>query len=90
MENQLISIENLLPGDEILVSGLDLNYLKVIRIGKSESYITSRGINRKRWKSFKCKRMNNAMLLSDQLDDKEIYQNLDYKTIWLIKRENTI
>jgi len=87
-ENRLIKIDDLQIGDEVIVRGLDLNYMKIIRVPKkcqktnpwTKNTYTS-------YTSSKCKRMNREKFDLQYNVDKEVYFDFTHKTIWLIKRE---
>lgn len=92
MENRPIKIDELQIGDEVIVRGLDLNYMKIIRPPKSEikTYQPWQSTTKQtfiHWKSAKCKRMNGTIFENTPKNDKEVYFDFEYKTIWLVKRK---
>ena len=90
--NKVISIDQLQKGDEVIVRGLDLNYMKVIRPPRQQAK-TYTGINGTvnhytQWSASKCKRMNGTIFNNRPEWDKEVYFNFEHNSIWLVKREN--
>jgi len=95
MENCLIKIEDLQIGDEVIVRGLDLNYLKILRLPKQKTrtytnHLTGITTNYNYMSTCKCERMNYEKLENKYQDDKIIYFNFSYKAIWLVKRKNNV
>ena len=90
MENRLIEIQDLKVGDEIIISCYSqLKYLKIVRIPKNKESTR-----------FKCsiKQMQrtsgnytwgvNCFEQDITQHNKVIYQDLNERQIWLVKREN--
>ena len=90
--NKVITINQLQEGDEVIVRGLDLNYMKVIRPPKQQSKIytgfSGNVTNYQTWTAGKCKRMNGTIFSNKPQWDKEVYFDFEHKSIWLVKREN--
>lgn len=87
--NKLIKIEELQIGDEVIVRGLDLNYMKIIRPPKQQQkqYKIGNQVNNYTvWASSKCKRMNGSIFSNQPQFDKEVYFDFAGKSIWLVKR----
>ena len=90
-ENRLIKTDDLQVGDEVIVRGLDLNYMKIIRVPKKSQKTNSwTKQTYTAYTSSKCKRMNHEKFDLPHNDDKEVYFDFTYKTIWLVKREKQI
>jgi hypothetical protein len=85
--NNLIEIKDLQIGDEVIVRGIDLNYMKMLRLPKPKTH-NSHGYTYDYWGSAKCKRMNNEKLNCDRSEDSEVYFDFSYKKAWLVKRSN--
>lgn len=86
--NNLIEIEDLKIGDEVIVRGIDLNYMKILRLPKKKTYPGSGPYSGSYtyWSASKCKRMNNEKLKCNRSDDKDVYFDFSYKKVWLVKR----
>ena len=89
--NKVISIDQLQKGDEVIVRGLDLNYMKIIRPPRQQQkqYTIGHQVNHyTAWSASKCKRMNGSIFSNQPEWDKEVYFDFEHKSIWLVKREN--
>ena len=87
--NNLIEIEDLQIGDEVIVRGIDLNYMKILRLPRKTTATYSVGNHNHAytyWSASKCKRMNNEKLKCNRSDDKDVYFDFSHKTVWLVKR----
>jgi hypothetical protein len=81
MENQIIKIENLQVGDEVIYGcGSDLRRIKIIRplvVAKNRTWAT--------YSSTKVEILN-VNDLNDTTPIRTIYLDLNYRGLWLIKR----
>jgi hypothetical protein len=87
--NKPIKIDELQVGDEVIVRGQDLNYMKIIRPPKevTKTYTINGNTNTyKQWNHSKCLRMNGSVFSNNSKWDKEVYFDFYYKSIWLVKR----
>ena len=81
MENQIIKIENLLVGDEVIYGcGSDLRRIKIIRpivLAKNRT-----------WAAYSSTKVEilNLNDLNDTTPIRTIYLDLNYKDLWCIKR----
>tara|TARA_R110002153_G_scaffold246678_4_gene402577 strand:- start:340 stop:618 length:279 start_codon:yes stop_codon:yes gene_type:complete len=83
--NKSIKIKDFKIGDEVIVRGVDLNYLELIRLPKQKEYKNSfNGKIYKRWSSSKCKRINSIWGHGEK--DKDVYFDFSHKSVWLVKR----
>ena len=86
--NRPIKMEDLQVGDEVIVRGLDLNYMQIVRPPKQKQYKDYNGAPYMGWTASVCNRINSKFgQRFGDLDDKEnVRFDFDYKSIWLVKR----
>ncbi len=87
--NRPIKLKDLQVGDEVIVRGVDLNYMILTRLPKlvSKTYKYSDGkvINYNEWSKAKCTRDN--MVWPDHgTIKKDVYFDFTHKCMWLVKR----
>jgi hypothetical protein len=87
--NRAIKIEDLQVGDEVIVRGVDLNYMKIVRPPKQKQYKDWHGNSYMGWTSAVCNRINSKFDSKWNRDDKtNVRFDFGYKSIWLVKRED--
>jgi hypothetical protein len=85
--NRSINIEDLQVGDEVIVRGLDLNYMQIIRPPMPKQYKDYRGNLCTGYTSAVCNRINSKFGESSNRYDKDnVRFDFEYKSIWLVKR----
>ena len=87
--NRPIKLKDLQVGDEVIVRGVDLNYMILTRLPKlvSKTYKYSDGTvhNYNEWSKAKCTRDN--MVWPDYgTIKKDVYFDFTHKCMWLVKR----
>jgi hypothetical protein len=87
--NRPIKLKDLQVGDEVIVRGIDLNYMILTRLPKlvSKTYKYSDGTvhNYNEWSKAKCTRDN--MVWPDYgTIKKDVYFDFTHKCMWLVKR----
>ncbi len=89
--NNPVKIEDLLPGDEVIVRGVDLNYMEIIRPPKPTLKKQWNGAVDFIWSQAVCNRLNTTIFNPDKPhygdDKKNVRFSFEYKTIWLVKRK---
>lgn len=86
--NKVVKIQDLQVGDEVIVRGVDLNYMIILRLPKmvNKSYKYSDGTvhNYTEWSNAKCTRDNSIWENGEA--KKDVYFNFSHKSMWLVKR----
>jgi hypothetical protein len=86
--NKPIEIKDLQIGDEVIVRGVDLNYMILNRLPKllNKSYTYSDGTvhNYTEWSRAKCTRDNTIWGRGER--KKDVYFDFTHKSMWLVKR----
>jgi hypothetical protein len=79
-------MEDLQVGDEVIVRGVDLNYMQIVRPPKQKQYKDYQGNPYTGYTSAVCNRINSKF--GDKFsDDKEkVRFDFTWKSIWLVKR----
>ncbi len=83
MENEFIKTEDLQVGDEVIVSGLDIRYLKILTPPRQRKKPTMWGGHG--FSSIKC--LEKYTPLGWPHGDRVVYFDFNYKKAWLVKRE---
>tara|TARA_R100001463_G_scaffold23074_6_gene55244 strand:- start:4744 stop:5028 length:285 start_codon:yes stop_codon:yes gene_type:complete len=87
--NRPINKEDLQVGDEVIVRGIDLNYMQIVRPPKQKQYKDWQGNPYTGYTSAVCNRLNSKFGKKYNMDDKQnVRFDFEYKSIWLVKREN--
>jgi hypothetical protein len=86
--NRPIKLKDLQVGDEVIVRGVDLNYMILTRLPKlvSKTYKYSDGTvhNYNEWSRAKCTRENSIWVNGER--KKDVYFDFTHKSMWLVKR----
>ena len=86
--NRPIKLKDLQVGDEVIVRGVDLNYMIIHRLPKlvSKTYTYSDGTIHKynEWSTAKCTRDNSIWGNGER--KKDVYFDFSHKCMWLVKR----
>jgi len=86
--NRPIKKEELQVGDEVIVRGVDLNYMKIVRPPKQKQSKDWQGKPCTVWTSAVCNRINSKFGGNWNRDDKDnVRFDFEWKSIWLVKRE---
>lgn len=86
--NRAIKIEDLQVGDEVIVRGVDLNYMEIVRLPKQKQYNNWEGNPYIGWTSAVCNRTNSVFDKKWDTDDKDnVRFDFQHKSIWLVKRQ---
>jgi hypothetical protein len=86
--NRAIKIEDLQVGDEVIVRGVDLNYMEIVRLPKQKQYKNWEGNPYMGWTSAVCNRTNSVFDKKWDTDDKDnVRFDFEHKSIWLVKRQ---
>ena len=80
--NRSIKIGNLQVGDEVIVRGIDLNYMILLKVPKQ---VKVGAHNYIQWSNSKCTRDNSIWYGSNE-PKKDVYFDFAHKSIWLVKR----
>lgn len=89
--NRPIKMEDLQVGDEVIVRGMDLNYMQIIRPPVQRQRIDYNGKPYMAFTSAVCNRINSKFGNEHYSDDKqEVRFDFHYKSIWLVKREQEL
>ncbi len=89
--NRPIQMEDLQVGDEVIVRGLDLNYMQIVRPPKQKQSKDWHGNPCMVWTSAVCNRLNSKFGKGYNRDDKhKIRFDFEWKSIWLVKREQEL
>tara|TARA_R110000868_G_scaffold396698_1_gene668970 strand:- start:4327 stop:4617 length:291 start_codon:yes stop_codon:yes gene_type:complete len=87
--NRPIKIEDLQVGDEVIVRGVDLNYMILIRlpklVSKTRKYSDGTVYNYNELSNAKCTRDNSIWYGSNE-PKKDVYFDFAHKSMWLVKR----
>tara|TARA_R110000744_G_scaffold113121_3_gene211990 strand:- start:1118 stop:1402 length:285 start_codon:yes stop_codon:yes gene_type:complete len=84
--NMPIKMEDLQVGDEVIVRGLDLNYMQIVRPPKPKQYKHYDGTQIMGWTASVCNRINSKFGKRFADDKQNVRFDFDYKSIWLVKR----
>tara|TARA_R100000541_G_C1889722_1_gene83406 strand:+ start:461 stop:748 length:288 start_codon:yes stop_codon:yes gene_type:complete len=86
--NKVVKLKDLQVGDEVIVRGVDLNYMIIHRLPKlvNKSYKYSDGTvhNYTEWSNAKCTRDNSIWGNGER--KKDVYFDFSNKSMWLVKR----
>jgi len=86
--NRPIKLKDLQVGDEVIVRGVDLNYMIIHRLPKlvSKTYTYTDGTvhNYNEWSTAKCTRDNSIWGNGER--KKDVYFHFPHKCMWLVKR----
>ena len=86
--NRPIKLKDLQVGDEVIVRGVDLNYMIIHRLPKlvSKTYTYSDGTVHKynEWSTAKCTGDNSIWGNGER--KKDVYFDFSHKCMWLVKR----
>ena len=85
--NRPIKMKDLEVGDEVIVRGVDLNYMQVVRKPKQKQYKDYAGKPYMGWTASVCNRINSKFGQRHEDDKENVRFDFDYKSIWLVKRE---
>ena len=89
--NRAIEMEDLQVGDEVIVRGIDLNYMQIVRPPKQKQYKDFQGAPYMAFTSAVCNRINSKFTNEYYGDDKQkVRFDFHYKSIWLVKREQEL
>jgi len=84
-------MEDLQVGDEVIVRGMDLNYMQIIRPPVQRQRKHYNGKPYMAFTSAVCNRINSKFGNEHYSDDKqEVRFDFHYKSIWLVKREQEL
>ena len=86
MKNIIVKVEDLQVGDEVIVKGYDLRYLKILREPKKKAKLSHYGGTYKR---VKCLEMYDKVGGHSNAN-REIYYDFNWSGAWLVKRESEI
>jgi hypothetical protein len=84
--NKAINIEDLQVGDEVIVRGIDLNYMVIVRPPKQKQYKNIHGAPYTAWITAVCNRINSKFGKRFADDKENVRFDFYYKSIWLVKR----
>jgi hypothetical protein len=84
--NRPIKIEDLQVGDEVIVRGVDLNYMQIVRPPKQKQYKNIHGAPYTAWITAVCNRINSKFGKRSADDKENVRFDFYYKSIWLVKR----
>jgi len=84
--NMPIKMEDLQVGDEVIVRGLDLNYMQIVRPPKQKQSKDWQGNPCMVWTSAVCNRINSKFGVKYADDKEKVRFDFYYKSIWLVKR----
>ena len=86
--NRPIKMHDLQVGDEVIVRGMDLNYMQIVRPPKQRASKDYQGNPCTVWTSAVCNRLNHTKFGKGyNNDDKQnVSFDFEWKSIWLVKR----
>lgn len=85
--NKAINIDDLREGDEVIVRGIDLNYMVIVRPPRSKKITNQDGNSYTTWSRAVCDRKNGTIFGNWKDDDRDkVSFDFQYKSIWLVKR----
>ena len=84
--NRAIKMEDLQVGDEVIVRGIDLNYMQIVRPPKQKQYKDFQGAPYMAFTSAVCNRINSKFGQRFADNKQNVRFDFDYKSIWLVKR----
>ena len=89
--NRPIKMEDLQVGDEVIVRGVDLNYMQIVKPPVQRQRVDYNGKAYMAFTSAVCNRINSKFLSKGYLDDKQkVRFDFEWKSIWLVKREQEL
>ncbi len=89
--NRPIKMEDLQVGDEVIVRGLDLNYMQIVKPPVQRQRVDYNGKSYMAFTSAVCNRINTKFGNKHYSCDKQkVRFDFDYKSIWLVKREQEL
>lgn len=88
MEGTVVKTEDLQVGDEVIISGYDLRYLKILRPPQLRTKPTVWQTTAVGYKTIKCLEMDSKLGISHP--DREVYFDFNYKMAWLVKRDSHV
>jgi hypothetical protein len=87
--NRAIKIEDLQVGDEVIVRGVDLNYMQIVRPPRQKQYKDYQGNPYTKYTSAVCNRINSKFGNKwNSADKQNVRFDFEWKSIWLVKRED--
>lgn len=89
--NRPIKMEDLQVGDEVIVRGVDLNYMQIVRPPVQKQVIdnwTKKPVMR--FSSAVCNRINSKFGSKFSDDKQKVRFDFVWKSIWLVKREQEL
>ena len=84
--NRPIKKEDLQVRDEVVVRGVDLNYMQIVRPPMPKQYKDYQGNPYTGWTSAVCNRINSKFGQRFADDKEKVRFDFEYKSIWLVKR----
>ena len=84
--NRPIKMEDLQVGDEVIVRGIDLNYMQIVRPPKQKQYKDFQGAPYMAFTSAVCNRINSKFGQRFADNKQNVRFDFCYKSIWLVKR----
>lgn len=84
--NRAIKMEDLQVGDEVIVRGVDLNYMQIVRPQKQKQSKDWNGQPCTVWASSVCNRINSKFGKKFADDKDNVRFDFEWKSIWLVKR----
>jgi len=88
--NRPIKMEDLQVGDEVIVRGVDLNYMQIVRPPKQKQYKDYQGNPYTGWTASVCNRINSRFGVKHADDKEKVRFDFVWKSIWLVKREQEL
>lgn len=88
--NRPIKMEDLQVGDEVIVRGVDLNYMQIVRPPKQKQRKDYLGNPCMVWASSVCNRINSKFGVTHADDKEKVRFDFYWKSIWLVKREQEL
>ncbi len=85
--NRAINMDDLLEGDEVIVRGIDLNYMVIVRLPRKKTITREDGTTYDTWSRAVCDRKNGTIFGKWRETDRDkVSFDFEYKSIWLVKR----
>lgn len=84
--NKAIIMDDLREGDEVIVRGLDLNYMVIVRPPRKKKVTRENGSIYDTWSRAVCDRKNSTVFGKWKDDRDKVSFDFQYKSIWLVKR----
>ncbi len=85
MENKVIKIEDLKINDEVIISGLNLRYFKILRAPQKRP-ASYKGWGHGGYKSIKVEEKFKPLNVQYGKEGRIIYYDFNQKLVWLVKR----